>query len=221
MTAPEPVTIATPATSAPGGKSLLKRSRAAVGRSALGDRSLAVLLGLVLLVLGVLVTLLSYGVFGTARAGRPLLDPLVVEALRAQPLLARLIAIGAGLALTVIGLVWAARSVRPEPRPDLLVESGADTTIVVNAGAVAEAVSAAAVALPGVGRARARLVGEQRAPALRVTLWLTEDAVVKDVLARLDGEVLRTARDALGLAVLPVAVRLELDGVASTARRVT
>jgi hypothetical protein len=198
---------------------LRRRSRAAVARSAAADRSLLVLLGLALLVGGVLVALLSAGAFGTARAGRPLLDPVIVDALRAQPLLARVVAVAAGLALVVLGLVWAARSLRPEHRPDLHLDGGADTAIVVSAGAAAEAVAAQAAALAGVGRARARLVGDEDAPALRVTLWLADDADVRTVLERLDDTVVAGVRESLGLAVLPVAVRLELD-VAAPAPRV-
>jgi hypothetical protein len=54
-------------------------------------------------------------------------------------------------------------------------------------------------------------VGTEAAPAIRVTLWLADDADVRDVLARLDSEVLATARGALGVTELPAAVRLELD----------
>jgi hypothetical protein len=192
---------------------LSRRAHAAVARSAAGDRLLAVLVGLLLLGAGTLVALLSYGVFGTARAGRPLLDPVIVDVLRAQPLAARLVAIAAGLLLTVLGLLWAARSLRPERRPDLVLASGSNTSVVVSAAAAAEAVSTQAATLPGVGRARARLVGSEAAPALRVTLWLLDDADVRDVLARLDSEVLATARTSLGLTALPTAVRLELDAV--------
>lgn len=199
---------------------LRRRSLAAVSRSTFGDRSLAILLGLVLLVTGTLVVLLANGVFGAARAGRPLLDPMIVDALRTQPLVARIVAIVGGLVLAVLGLMWAARSVRPESRPDLVLEAPADTTIVVNSTAVADAIAGQAAGLPGVGRARARLVGPQSAPALRITLWLSDDAVVRDVLDRLENEVLTAAREALGSTALPVAVRLELDGVATTARRV-
>jgi hypothetical protein len=171
--------------------------------------------GLVLLAAGTLVTLLSYGVFGTARAGRPLLDPMIVEALHAQPLVARSVAIVGGLLLAVLGLVWAAHALRPERRPDLVLDGGAldgaDTSIVVSAAAAGEAVAAQAAQLPGVGRVRARLVGTEATPAVRVTLWLADDADVRDVLARLDSEVLATARASLGLTDLPAAVRLELD----------
>ncbi|MCO1660946.1 alkaline shock response membrane anchor protein AmaP [Pseudonocardia sp. S2-4] len=190
-----------------------KRARAAVARSAAGDRSLAVLVGGLLLVAGTLVALLSYGVFGAGRSARPLLDPLIIEALRAQALAARLVAIGAGLALAVLGVVWAARSVRPEPRPDLHLTGLPDTRIVIDSTAAADAIGHQAAALPGVGRARARLVGPEQRPALRITLWLADDADVRAVLAALEREVLAQARESLELDALPVAVRLELDAV--------
>jgi hypothetical protein len=177
-----------------------------------------VLVGLALLAAGVLVALLSYGVFGSARAGRPLLDPMIVDALRSQPTVARIVAVVAGVALALLGLIWASNSVRPERHPDLVIDGGPDTSIVVSSAAVADAVAAQAAGLPGVGRARARLVGAETAPALRVTLWLADDADVRDVLRRLDSHVLTTAWESLGLAALPVAVRLELDRSHPTSR---
>jgi uncharacterized membrane protein len=217
MTGPVPLTKGDahpPATRVPASRAaaLRRRARSAVARSIAGDRWLAILIGFVLLAAGVLVALLSYGVFGLARAGRPLLDPLIVDALRAEPLPARVGAIAAGVLLVLLGIVVAAKSVRPERRPDLVVDGGGpDTLIVVSAAAAAEAVGAQAASLPGVGRARARLVGTEGAPALRVTLWLTEDADVRELLGRLDDTVLAAVRDSLDLDALPVAVRLELD----------
>jgi hypothetical protein len=212
-------TPAAPARATPAPATLRRRARAAVARSLAGDRSLAVLLGLLLLVAGVLVTLLCFRVFGVARAGRPLLDPMIVDLLRGQQLLARWVAIGGGLLLVLLGLTWAARSLRPERRPDLVLDGGRpETRIVINATAAADAVAAQAGALPGVRRARARLVGSERAPALRVTLWLTEDAEVRSLLGRLDDTVLASARQSLDLAALPVAVRLELAAPSSPPR---
>jgi hypothetical protein len=207
------VTTDLPKTTAAGSSALRRRAAAAIARSTAGERTLAVVVGLVLLAAGTLVTLLSYGIFGTARAGRPLLDPMIVDALRAQPLVALFAAIAGGLLLAVLGLVWAAHALRPERRPDLVLGTLDDggTSIVVSAAAAAEAVAAQAAELPGVGRARARLVGTEAAPAIRVTLWLADDADVRDVLARLDSEVLATARGSLGVTDLPAAVRLELD----------
>lgn len=196
---------------APPPATLRRRSRSAVARSLGGDRGLLILLGLVLLASGVLVALLAHGVFGAARAGRPVLDPVIVDALRAQPLLWRGVAIAAGVLLALLGLTWAARSVRPERRPDVRIDAEPGTSIVVSSSAAAEAVAAQAGTLPGVRRARARLVGSEAAPALRVTLWLADDADVRAVLRGLHDDVLTTARSALDLAALPVAVRLELD----------
>jgi hypothetical protein len=190
---------------------LRKRARSAVARSAAVDRVLAVVIGLVLLAAGILVALLAYGVFGSARAGRPLLDPLIVDAFRAQPDVYRLVAIACGVLLVLVGLTWAARSLRPERRPDVVLDGGPDTAIVVSSSAAADAVAAQAATLPGVGRVRARMVGTDEAPALRITLWLADDADVREVLARLHDEVLAAACASLGLTELPVAVRLELD----------
>ena len=192
-------------------KTLRRQARAALARSMAWDRWLAVLVGFVLLVAGVLVALLSYGVLGTGRAARPLLDPMIVDALRSAPDLSRGIAIAAGVLLVVLGVAWAARSVRPEARPDLALESGADTGMVVTSGALAEAVSGQAAEIPGVLRARARTVGTGETPALRVTLGLADDADVREVLTRLHDDVITTARTALGIGPLPVAVRLELE----------
>ncbi|MBV9920363.1 MAG: alkaline shock response membrane anchor protein AmaP [Pseudonocardia sp.] len=195
-----------------------RRSRSAVARSAGGDRWLTVLIGIVLLLVGLGVVLLSYGVFGEGRAGRPLLDPIAVDAVVAQPLLWRIVAIVGGIALAMFALAWAARSVRPEPRPDVVLNGGAEMTIRVSSAAAGEGVAGQAATLPGVARARARLVGSAAAPALRVTLWLADDADVRGVLARLRDEVLATARAALELPVLPVAVRLELERPQPTPR---
>jgi hypothetical protein len=195
-----------------------RRSRSAVARSAGGDRWLTVLIGIVLFLVGLGVALLSYGVFGDGRASRPLLDPIMVDTIVAQPLLWRIVAIVGGIVLAMFALAWAARSVRPEPRPDVVLNGGAEMTIRVSSAAAGEAVAGQAATLPGVARARARLVGSAAAPALRVTLWLADDADVRGVLARLHDEVLATARASLELPVLPVAVRLELERPQPTPR---
>lgn len=197
---------------------LRRRSRSAVARSAARDRGIAVLIGLLLLVTGTLVALLSFGVFGSMRAGRPVLDPVIVEALGTQSTVSRIVAIAVGILLTLLGLTWAARSLRPERRPDLVLAAGGATEIVVSSAAAADAVATEAGRIPGVGRVRARLVGPERAPALRLTLWITDDADVQDVLRRVDGQVLASARASLGLGALPAAVRIELDTAASASR---
>ncbi|MFC5994881.1 alkaline shock response membrane anchor protein AmaP [Pseudonocardia hispaniensis] len=195
-----------------------RRSRRALARSTAGDRWLVALAGLLLLVAGTLTALLSYGVFGTGRSDRPLLDPVVVDTLRAHPLPARLVALGVGVLLTVLGVALAVRSLRPERRPDLMLDADPGTAVVIRSAAAAEAVTGAAAALPGVARARTRLVGAPRVPAMRLTLWLEQDADVTEVCRRLELDVLTEARTCLGVADLPVGVRLELDSSSGTPR---
>lgn len=208
---------AQPAPAGGGSHRAARTAQRAQARSAGGARWGLTLLGLVLLAAGVLTILLVAGVFGANRRLRPVLDPMVAEALAAQPTVTRLVAAALGVLLVVLGLVWAARALRPESRPDLVVDDGAGTEIRIDATAAADAVADGALALPGVTRARARMVGSSARPAVRAVVWVDEDAegslagTVAEICRRLDAEVLVQVRDSLGLADLPVAVRLELE----------
>ncbi len=196
------------------------RSRAAVARSTASDRTLVLLSGLVLLAVAVLVLLLGQGVFGVYRAQRPLIDPQISGWMTANATATRWIAVGIGIVLLVIGLIWAVRSLRPEPRPDVLLSEVPGQRLTVEHSAIADAVRSDAEAIDGVSRARVRLVGHERRPAMRMTLWLVEEADVRDVWAEVDGRVLARARQAFAVEVLPTAVRIELDAAASKTPRV-
>ena len=187
------------------------RSSSAVARSAGTDRTLTTLLALVALAGGVVVLLVGTGVFGSARAGRSLVDPIAIDLLRANRSLALVLAIVAGLLLVLLGLLWALRSLRPESKPDLVLDHSRGTGLTVSSGAIAEAVRADAEIVPGVERARVRLVGDTDNPALRITVWLRQGSDVRDIWNDLDTRVLSRARDALGVQRLPAAVRIELD----------
>ncbi|MEJ2870547.1 alkaline shock response membrane anchor protein AmaP [Actinomycetospora sp. OC33-EN08] len=197
-----------------------RRSRAAVARSTAGDRARVLLTGLVLLAVAVLVVLLGAGVFGSNRAQRPVVDPIVGDWIAANADLTRWIAIVGGIVLLVVGLTWAVRSLRPEPRPDVLLSEAPGQRLTVEHSAIADAVRADAEAIDGVSRARVRMVGTQRRPALRMSLWLVEGTDVRDVWAEIDGRVLARARQAFAVDALPTAVRIELDASASHAPRV-
>ncbi len=187
------------------------RSSAAVARSAGTERTLTTLLALVALAGGIVVLLVGTGALGSARAGRSLVDPIAVDVLRANRSLVLALAIVAGLLLVLLGLWWALRSLRPEPKPDLVLDGSRGTGLTVSSGAVSEAVRADAETVPGVQRARVRLVGDTDNPALRITLWLQQGSDVRDIWNGLDTRVLSRARDALGVERLPAAVRIELD----------
>ncbi|MDL5156608.1 alkaline shock response membrane anchor protein AmaP [Actinomycetospora termitidis] len=197
-----------------------RRSRRAVARSTAADRARVLLTGLVLLALGVLVVLLGYGVFGSNRAQRPVVDPVVSDWIAGNADLTRWIAIVGGIVLLVVGLTWAVRSLRPEPRPDVLLSEVPGQRLTVEHSAIADAVRADAELIDGVSRARVRMVGTERRPALRMAVWLVEGTDVRDVWAEIDGRVLARARQAFAVDALPTAVRIELDAAASHAPRV-
>jgi hypothetical protein len=188
-----------------------RRSRAAVARSAGGDRTLTTLLGLVLVAAATLALLVGYGVFGSFRAQRPLIDPLAASWVSTHVDATRWIAIGAGVLLFVVGLWWTLRSLRPEPRPDVSLSELPGERLTVEHSAICDAVRHDAESIEGVSRARVRLVGDPKRPALRIALTLVEGTDVRDVWADLDGRVLARAREAFAVSALPTAVRLELD----------
>ncbi len=182
-------------------------SAKALGRSTGTERTLTVLIGLLALLGGAAVIAVGAGWFGTYRADRSLVDPIALDWLSQHALAARIGAIVLGVLLLWLGLWWFFRSLRPEGRPDLEL----DDDLVVTSSAISEAVRADAETIDGVGRARVRAVGDSDNPALRITLWLSEGTDLKRVWEQLDLTVLARARESLGVAVLPTAVRLELD----------
>lgn len=188
-----------------------RRSKAAVARSARGDRLLVTLLGLLLLGGGILALLVGAGVLGAGRASRPVLDPIALDFLSRYPVPARIVAIVLGVLLVVFGLSWALRSLRPERKPDLVLDDSSSAGLTVTSGALADAVKADAETVSGVDRARAKIVGSEDDPALRLTLWLRQGADLREVWNDLDRDVLSRARGALGVSSLPTAVHVELD----------
>lgn len=198
-----------------------RRSRAAVARSVGGQRFATVLVGLLLLAAGVLALVLSLGVFGVYRAQRPVVDPIALDWMAANPTPARWILLGVGVVLFVLGLMWAVRALRPEPRPDVLLSESPGQRLTVEHQAISDAVRRDAESIDGVSRARVRLVGDARRPALRLTLFLSEGTDVREVWAEVDGRVLARARQAFDVSALPTAVRVELDSSSTSTPRVS
>lgn len=197
--------MSTPATTAAG---------KATARAAGAQRTLVGLIGLLSLAAGATALVVGAGLFGAGRAARSVLDPIVLDTLRTHQTLARGVAIAAGVVLLILGLLWAARAVKPERRPNLLLDPSPDSWLEVNASAIADALRADAETVPGVNRARARMVGTTASPVVRLDLWLEDGADVRDVYHNLDSRVLARARDSLGVESLPTAIRIELDAAA-------
>jgi hypothetical protein len=168
-----------------------------VNRSNRTERVLATVLGaLALLVGGAAVLLHRFAV------DRPVLDPVVLDWARRHLLPVRIGLLALGLLAVLLGLLWAWRAVRPERHPDLRLDD-----VVVTAKALAAAVRADAEQVDGVDGAKVSVVGT---PALRLRLTLRHGADLTRVWRELDGRVLSRARAALGVDVLPAAVRLDL-----------
>lgn len=187
------------------------RSRAAVARPVGLDRILIALLGVLLLAGGAAVLLVGTGVFGAGRATRPVVDPIAVGWVSGHRPLVLGIAVALGFLVFVLGLGWAVRSIRPEPKPDVVLDHSPTRELTVTSSALSEAVRADAENVTDVDRARVRLVGDPDNPALRITLWLRQGANLRTVWNELDSQVLGRAREALGVDTLPAAVRIELD----------
>ncbi|MGH3921136.1 MAG: alkaline shock response membrane anchor protein AmaP [Pseudonocardiaceae bacterium] len=189
-------------------------ARKATARAAGAQRTLIGLIGLLSLAAGAAALVVGFSLLGAARAARPVLDPVALDTLSTHQILARGVAIAAGVVLLVLGLLWAARAVKPERRPNLLLDPSSDSRLEVSASAIADALRADAETVAGVNRARARMVGTTATPVLRLDLWLEDGTDVRDVYRNLDTGVLTRARDSLGVEFLTTTVRIELDAAA-------
>jgi hypothetical protein len=188
-----------------------KQSSAALARSCRGDRLLVSLVGLLLLAAGVLALLVAQGWLGTARAGNAVDAPLAAYWIAGHELWALAGGIVVGLALLIFGATWFAHSVRPERRPDLVLETGTESTLTVTSAAICEVVRADCDGLDGVHRSRVRSVGTAESPAIRVHLWLDEGTDLRAVWSELASGVLPRVHQSLGALRLPIGVRVELD----------
>lgn len=189
--------------------------RKATVRAAGAQRTLVGLIGLLGLAAGAAALVVGTGLLGVNRAARPVLDPIALDTLRADQTLTRGVAIAAGVVLLVLGLLWAVRALKPERRPNLVLDPGPDSQLEVSASAIADALRADAETIAGVSRARARMVGTTATPVVRLNLWLEDGADLRNVYHDLDTRVLARARDSLGVKSLPTAVRIELDAAAA------
>lgn len=186
-------------------------ARSAQHRSYRGERWLVSLVGLVSLAGGGMAVAVGAGWLGAFRARRPLVDPVAVDFLGAEPALYRAVVIAIGVLLLVVGLIFFVRALRPERHPDLVLERSPTQRLTVTSNALTEAVNSDCAAIEGVSRARCALVGDTDNPALRLHIWLREGSDVRAVWNEIESAVLSRARACLGVESLPTAVRVELD----------
>jgi hypothetical protein len=169
------------------------------------------MVGTILLAGALLALVVGQGGLGATDARQTVVDPAAAHAISGHPLRVLIASILVGLLLLILGLTWFARSVRPQRRPDLLLDADPDSRLVLTSGGISEAVRADCVGVGGVTRARVRTVGSTERPAMRVNLWLEEGTDLREVWSELESGVLARLRQSLGDKRLPVGIRVEMD----------
>lgn len=183
------------------------------------NRSVLILLGLLLTVAGVGMLLLHYGVWGQASAS--LLDNPVARFVGSS---SAWFWPAAGVVALLIGLLalrWFLVLLLSTDRAgDLAVpgDRSAGTTTVSNS-ALSDAVTAQLESYPGVHSARARLTGDSEDPTLVLEVTLVEDGDLIATRRRIETELVAATRTAVDRPDLPVL--LDLSVLAGRSSRVS
>lgn len=115
-----------------------------------------------------------------------------------------------GLAVaTLLALWWLLAQLHQGATGDLPVPAPTGTR--VRGNALAQAIGTEAEQLPGVSRARVRMLGAARSPRARVALTLTPGTAPDPVLRALSTGPLAHARASTGLTALPADARIRVD----------
>lgn len=191
-----------------------------MGSTARLDRSLLVLLGLLLTAAGVLGLLVGFGVFGSRLRGRAILDNAVGRFFGNNgawlwPVIALVV-----LLLGYLALRWLIAQLRPTGVGDLQLDPRSSTghTDLVGA-ALIDAVVGEVQSYRGVAAASGRLTGHELDPELRLRVQLDSRADVATLRRRIETGAIAHARQALDNPQLPV--RLDLVVTDKPAARVS
>lgn len=175
------------------------------------NRSLLTLTGLLLLLAGVGGVLLYTGAFGDDQKHRPVVNDTVRELFdRHESWLWWAIG-GAALLIALLALYWLVVQLRTERIGNVDLAPAPDGENVLASGAITDAVRHEAETVPGVTRARVRLVHESDDPQLMLAVALRNDADLAAVQTILDNEVLAHARQAIGRDRMRTWLRVEVD----------
>ena len=114
-------------------------------------------------------------------------------------------------ATTLLSLWWLLAQLSRGRTGELTLPDTADVPVLLRGGTLAKAVADEAGRLPGVARARVRLLGGPRRPHARVALTLAPGAAPGPVLRDLSDGPLADARAATGLAGLLADARVRVE----------
>jgi hypothetical protein len=168
-------------------------------------------IGALLVLLGAGGVLMGARVFGDKRADSSVIYPRAAQLLHREQTWLWWVLGAAALLIALLALYWVAVQLRVERIGNVALERSATGDSTVATTALSDAVVTEAEALPDVERARARLINESQDPELVLTVWLQDRAELGPVRDALDTEVLRHARESLGLATLRTWLRIEVD----------
>lgn len=172
------------------------------------NRTILILLGLILLAAGVLGLVLSFGGFGAQPAESPVL-PEQLRSFADQNAWFWWVVALAGVLLALLALRWLLAQLRTDrvSRLDLTDDDRAGVTT-VHTGAVCDAVEDEARTFRGVSGATAHIRGARDTMDLRVDL--TDRADIADVRSKLEDVLVPHLRQALDDPHMPVDIELRL-----------
>lgn len=173
------------------------------------NRVVLAFLGLVLLLAGTSAVLVGLGVFGSARAGRPIIDSPLETFVSDNRWIWAIVAVAAAL-LALFSLLWLLMQARSNRLSTLALDedrSGGYT--VLGASALSEAVVRDIQDLRGVDRATAHIQGTPPDHELSVQVVLDGKVPAGEIHQQIVGTVIADARRAL--AVDSLATRLEIE----------
>lgn len=180
-----------------------------MGTTARLDRSVLVLLGLLLTAAGVLALLLGGGVFGSDLRSQAVLDNATGRFFGDNGAWLWPVIAVVGLLIGLLALRWLVAQLTPTAAGDLQLERPSPHGRTELApSAVTSAVTRELKGYRGVTGASARLVGDESDPTLRLRVQLDARADVAALRARIEGEAVEHARQALDEPALPVTLDL-------------
>ncbi|HVX42859.1 MAG TPA: hypothetical protein VHC49_03190 [Mycobacteriales bacterium] len=175
------------------------------------NRILLAVVGLIVLLAGTGGLLLGLGVFGEKRSQQSVVYPRAEKLLIDDQHWVWWVIGGVALLLALLALYWLIVQLRIERTGSVPVGRTRVGDSILPSSVLTAAIAEEAEGVPGVRRARARVVGAGGEPELALTVWLREGADVAEVRQAMDTDVVPHARQALGHERVQTWLRLEVD----------
>ncbi|GAB3306512.1 alkaline shock response membrane anchor protein AmaP [Epidermidibacterium keratini] len=182
------------------------------------NRTVNILLALILLGGGVAVALLSFGVFGQQSADRKVTDNVVSQFVGDQGTWFWPVAAVVALLVLLLCLRWIIAILASTDRVGELIVGGdrSHGRTVLSTGAVTDALVTEVEGYRGVSSASARTIGNEAHPEIVLQTRLDSSADIGDVRTKIDSEAAAHVREAMDDPQLPITVELSMDNDAGS-----